>query len=242
MKESAVQFVKDPGVLVEWAFKDRRLVGYPCSDNKVFNLCGFCHQVTLMTMHRRRVSALGAHTWFRLCRALTTMNHRLADSGSKQAIVHGFSEFHTGVQKMVEHADANLKTWELYDMETLPTWTSGHAVLLGDAAHPFQPCKIGAPCPLWDFSLMADCFKVMGQGGAMAIEDAVGIATLLPLGSRPEDIGARLEMYQSSRRPRVEMVLNFTRLNGRDDNDPGGERITRKFSRLFHGIIQTGDG
>ncbi|OKO92239.1 hypothetical protein PENSUB_12801 [Penicillium subrubescens] len=61
--------------------------------------------------------------------------------GEKQTIVQGFSKFHPGVQKIVEHAEANLKVWELYDMETLPTWTSGHAALLGDAAHPFQPYK-----------------------------------------------------------------------------------------------------
>jgi salicylate hydroxylase len=65
----------------------------------------------------------------------------------------------------------------------------------------------------------------MGQGGAMAVEDAVSIAMLLPVGTKPEDIPARLELYQSSRRPRVEMILNFTRMNGRDD-----KRISRMFS------------
>lgn len=75
----------------------------------------------------------------------------------------------------------------------------------------------------------------MGQGGAMAIEDAVSIASLLPLGTRPEDIQARLQMYESSRQPRVEMVLKFTRLNGRDDNDATGGRITRKSIRRSRG-------
>ena len=65
----------------------------------------------------------------------------------------------------------------------------------------------------------------MGQGGAMAIEDAVSIAMLLPCGTKPSDIPARLELYQSSRRPRVEMILNYTRMNGRDD-----ERISRVLS------------
>ncbi|KAJ5681336.1 uncharacterized protein N7477_001276 [Penicillium maclennaniae] len=69
----------------------------------------------------------------------------------------------------------------------------------------------------------------MGQGGAMAIEDAVSIAMLLPFGTKPHDIPERLELYQSSRRPRVEMILNFTRWNGRDDG-----RISRVFS--FHSV------
>lgn len=67
----------------------------------------------------------------------------------------------------------------------------------------------------------------MGQGGAMAIEDAISIATLLAAGTCAQDIPARLEMYQSSRRPRIDLVLNFTRMNGRDENDTTGNRITR---------------
>jgi salicylate hydroxylase len=39
--ENTIDFVKDPGVFIEWASDDRRLVAYPCSDDKVFNLCAF---------------------------------------------------------------------------------------------------------------------------------------------------------------------------------------------------------
>jgi hypothetical protein len=39
--ENTFDFVKDPGVFIEWASDDRRLVAYPCSDNKVLNLCAF---------------------------------------------------------------------------------------------------------------------------------------------------------------------------------------------------------
>jgi salicylate hydroxylase len=151
--------------------------------------------------------------------------------GEKQTNVQGFSKFHPGVQKMVGHAGSNLKVWKLFDMECLPSWTSGHAALLGDAAHPFQPCKTSI-IPVHCETLADVSVKDMGQGGAMAIEDAVGIATLLPLGTRPEDIPTRLQLYQSSRQPRVEMVLNFTRLNGRDENDTAGRRITRKSPSL----------
>lgn len=34
-------YVDDPGLFVEWSANDRRLVAYPCSENKVFNLCAF---------------------------------------------------------------------------------------------------------------------------------------------------------------------------------------------------------
>ena len=63
----------------------------------------------------------------------------------------------------------------------------------------------------------------------MAIEDAVCIATLLPQGTAPEIIQSRLEMYEIARRARVEFVLHYTRLNGRDENDTSSARMTSKF-------------
>lgn len=56
-------------------------------------------------------------------------------------MVKAFSKFSPGVQKIMDSAEEQLKVWDLYDMEGLPTWTHGHAAVLGDAAHPFQPCK-----------------------------------------------------------------------------------------------------
>lgn len=35
------ELVQKPGVFIEWAADDRRLVAYPCSDGMVYNLCGF---------------------------------------------------------------------------------------------------------------------------------------------------------------------------------------------------------
>lgn len=62
-------------------------------------------------------------------------------AGDKETIVHAFSKFSPGVKHIVNSATNNLKVWELYDMKTLPTWVKGNAALLGDAAHPLQPCK-----------------------------------------------------------------------------------------------------
>ena len=68
----------------------------------------------------------------------------------------------------------------------------------------------------------------MGQGGAMAIEDAVSIATLIPPGTTVEDIPERLRLYEIARKSRVEKVLEYTRMNGRDENDVTGPRVSRK--------------
>lgn len=63
----------------------------------------------------------------------------------------------------------------------------------------------------------------------MAIEDAVSIAILLPRDTTIDDIPARLRLYELARRSRVEKVLEYTRMNGRDENDLTGPRMSRKY-------------
>lgn len=142
--------------------------------------------------------------------------------GNKSALVDGFSEFSPEVKELVHGADENLKVWELFDMKSLPSWVRGCSALLGDAAHPFQPCEFLTP-PLSAHNLtIAD----MGQGGAMAIEDAVSLAVLLPAGTPVKDIPARLALYEKARRSRVDLVLEYTRINGVDEIDTTAKRIT----------------
>ncbi|GCB25407.1 3-hydroxybenzoate 6-hydroxylase 1 [Aspergillus awamori] len=185
--------VRDPGVFIEWAGGDRRLVAYPCSDNTMFNLCAF-----LPTAE----AGDAAEGWQAV--------------GNKSALVDGFSEFSPEVKELVHGADENLKVWELFDMKSLPSWVRGCSALLGDAAHPFQP--------------------YMGQGGAMAIEDAVSLAVLLPAGTPVNEIPARLALYEKARRSRVDLVLEYTRINGVDENDTTAKRITAAEMVKFMGI------
>lgn len=72
----------------------------------------------------------------------------------------------------------------------------------------------------------------------MAIEDAVSIATLLPCGSTPHDIPVRLDLYQTARRPRVDFVLHYTRMNGRNENDAAGDRLSGKFAFIAEEYTQ----
>jgi 2-polyprenyl-6-methoxyphenol hydroxylase-like FAD-dependent oxidoreductase len=70
-------------------------------------------------------------------------------------------------------------------VEWLPgtAWCRGRVVLIGDAAHAISP--------------------MMGQGGCMAIEDAVVLADEL---RRAPDIPAAIAAFVSRRRPRVDWV------------------------------------
>ncbi|KAE8373193.1 hypothetical protein BDV26DRAFT_297173 [Aspergillus bertholletiae] len=182
-EEATRDVVRDPGVFIEWAGGDRQVVAYPCSNNKIFNLCGF-----MPTAESGRYG----EGW--------------QASGDKSALAKGFSGFAPSVRGLVDAAGDDLKVWELFDMERMPTWVRGRAALVGDSAHPFQP--------------------YMGQGAAMAIEDALSIATLLPLGTKGEDIPCRLAIYEKARQPRVDYILKYTRLNGTNENDPSGQRLT----------------
>lgn len=115
--------------------------------------------------------------------------------GNKDRLLQVASGFGTGSQAVLSHVDPDdLNIWELLDMETLPSWRRGCLILLGDAAHPFLP---------W-----------LGQGGAMAIEDAASIAALLPLGTKREELEERLKLYEQCRHPRATKVQELTRIAG----------------------------
>ncbi|KAL6154203.1 hypothetical protein ACJQWK_01744 [Exserohilum turcicum] len=90
---------------------------------------------------------------------------------------------------------AQIKVWQLMDMEEIP-WTRDRVALLGDAAHPFTPHQ--------------------GQGAAMAIEDAASLSVVLPQGTKPEEVVERLQLYEQIRRERAHKIQELSRQAGRD--------------------------
>ena len=75
----------------------------------------------------------------------------------------------------------------------MENWTTGRLALLGDAVHPFLPHQ--------------------GQGGAVAIEDAVALGIVLERGVKREQIVDRLQLYQQIRKERADKLQHFTRLS-----------------------------
>ena len=71
--------------------------------------------------------------------------------------------------------------------------------------HPIYLCSPTDPDPLRPYA---------AQGASQAIEDAATLAVLLPLGTRPSQIPARLQLYHSCRRDRVNFVQAFSRSMG----------------------------
>jgi 6-hydroxynicotinate 3-monooxygenase len=95
-----------------------------------------------------------------------------------------FSGFHPEVKKVLASCPQASK-WPILEREPFALWTKGRVVLLGDACHPMQPN--------------------LGQGAAMAIEDAVVLVRALKeVGG--DDFGRAFKAYADTRYERTARV------------------------------------
>jgi salicylate hydroxylase len=93
--------------------------------------------------------------------------------------------WHPQVQRVIDAVDETF-IWAVLDRPPIERWSYGRVTLLGDACHPMIP--------------------FMGQGGAMAIEDAAAVtACLLKCG---DDIEGALKLYETVRLDRTTQVQN----------------------------------
>ncbi|KAJ7168637.1 FAD/NAD(P)-binding domain-containing protein [Mycena filopes] len=104
-----------------------------------------------------------------------------------EEITSNYKDFHPKFMRLFDlPAHSAPLRWQLRAVPVLPTWTRGRAALLGDAAHA--------------------TFPFLGQGAAMAMEEAAALGCLLPLGATKADVPARLAGYQALRKQRGEFV------------------------------------
>jgi len=83
------------------------------------------------------------------------------------------------------------RNYPIYDMPTLPQWSRGHAILIGDAAHAVGPHA--------------------GQGASMAIEDALVLAACL---GAKADVVAAFRRFEGLRCGRIKRIVKSTARNG----------------------------
>ncbi|KAK7972264.1 FAD binding domain protein [Apiospora saccharicola] len=103
-----------------------------------------------------------------------------------------------GLKRILGSA-TEVKCWDLQDLDPLPTWTKGRAILIGDAAHAMTPMQ--------------------GQGANLSIEDAEALRLLndehdaqgTGAKVRREDVPAILRRIDSVRRPRADRALELVR-------------------------------
>ncbi|OJD29375.1 salicylate hydroxylase [Diplodia corticola] len=181
-------FAQEPGQVVQVGGEGsngdfRRIVFYPCSNGKIMNAIAFVPTPEVGPIQK----------------GLSGYNQ----SANRGKLIQHFDGFSSPVMHMLEKAPAeDVMLWDLLDMEVLPTFIRGRAVLLGDAAHPFLP--------------------YMGQGAAQAVEDAAALGACLPAGTPAEEVPQRLRVWEQCRKERADWVQEVTRVRGRDPNGKQG--------------------
>ena len=95
----------------------------------------------------------------------------------------------------------------IYFRDPLPRWSSERVVLLGDAAHPTPPSA--------------------GQGGAMALEDAVTLAACLKRAGGPAGLRGALAEFAARRQARTAGMLAAARINFGMFNEPDPVQMER---------------
>ncbi|KIW07423.1 uncharacterized protein PV09_02264 [Verruconis gallopava] len=111
-----------------------------------------------------------------------------------QRVVDEFEgRFTDAVCRLFSHGP--IDAWRVRDLDPLPTWTVGKAVLIGDAAHAATPHA--------------------GQGCNIAIEDAEALCYLLRCARDPgPHLSCVLKQFSDYRKPRAEFVARYSRQVG----------------------------
>ncbi len=119
----------------------------------------------------------GRFTWY----ATANGAKRGAAAGGRQRrdVLERFARWHAPIPALIESADTILENGA-YDLAPLRRWTCGRVTLLGDAAHP--------------------CTPNLGQGGCMALEDALVLANCL---ASERSVELALARYEALRRART---------------------------------------
>lgn len=116
-----------------------------------------------------------------------------SDVDSRATVLERFTCFGEAARALVEATPREqvLRT-DIYDRQPVPSWSKGAITLLGDAAHPTTPN--------------------LGQGGCMAIEDAVVLAHYL---SQADRLSEALARYERKRVAHTAKIVNASFQFGR---------------------------
>ena len=119
--------------------------------------------------------------------------------------------WHDPIPQLIDALEQIVVTATL-DVATLPTWSRGRTVLIGDAAHATSPHA--------------------GQGASIALEDAYRFVAAL---QSWQDLGTAFQHFEQERRPRAEKIVALARRNGNQKKEfsPTGAWIRDRMIKLF---------
>ena len=146
-------------------------------------------------------------------RGLDAAAHRSMD---QETIRRHLLDFHAGWRDPIPrilHAAEGILVTDTLDVATLPVWSRGRTLLIGDAAHATSPHA--------------------GQGASLALEDAMRLCRLM---LERRDLGETFRAFEEERRTRVERIVAIARRNGnskREFSATGAWIRDRMFSALI---------
>lgn len=115
--------------------------------------------------------------------------------GDPDELLRTFGRWNATLTALLARAERCFQ-WGLFDRAPLGQWSKGRITLLGDAAHPMLP--------------------FMGQGAAMALEDALALGLLLS--RRRRTLEETLRLYECMRLPRTARVQRGSRARAAENH------------------------
>ena len=112
----------------------------------------------------------------------------------QEAIRRHLLDFHAGWHEPIPtilRAAENIVVTDTLDVATLPVWSRGRTLLIGDAAHATSPHA--------------------GQGASLALEDAMRLGCLMQEG---RELDQTFQAFEQERRARAERIVAIARRNG----------------------------
>ena len=119
----------------------------------------------------------------------------MAPSTMKQHLRDFHAGWHDPIPQLID-ALTEIVVTASTDLASLPNWSRGRTILIGDAAHATSPHA--------------------GQGASMALEDALRLVTLL---ASEEQTDIAFQRFEAERRPRVEKIVALARRNGNNKRE-----------------------
>jgi 3-hydroxybenzoate 6-monooxygenase len=128
-------------------------------------------------MHLMQYPVRGGHLYNQVA-VYERPQGRREPTGDLTELDKAFSRACDAVQRSVSRIDTS-RSWPVYDRTPMPTWSTGHSVLIGDAAHAM--------------------LQYLGQGACQALEDALELGAALA--RYPGDRGSAFKSYEQARLP-----------------------------------------